>query len=105
MPRGIPKAKAQPQSQPASDIVSAPPLILLQPVLDGVQFTAYGLQLPEIVELLRLSMVHVVAKQNGATVIDDYVARSTRVATHRSPAKALPAFDPAKALPAVDHEE
>lgn len=79
MPRGIPKTKIEPE--PAPSTMSEPPLILLQPNVDGVQFTAYGLRPAEIIEALRLALVHVVARTNGATVVDEHIARSNRVIT------------------------
>ena len=81
MPRGIPKAKIEPQPEPAPSTMSEPPLILLQPNADGVQFTAYGLRPAEIIEALSLALVHVVARTNGATVVDEHIARSNRVLT------------------------
>lgn len=77
MPRGIPnKTNVAAQRDPA--VIPSVPLILIQPGLDGVQFTAYGLNVPEIVEALRLALVHIVGKANGA-IIDEHVARPTCV--------------------------
>lgn len=77
MPRGIPKAKIEPEPVPST--ISETPLILLQPNVDGVQFTACGLRPAEIIEALLLTLVHVVARTNGATVVEEHIARSNRV--------------------------
>lgn len=55
------------------------PLILLQPHGDGIQFNAYGLEIPEIVDALRLAIVHMVGKQAGVVTFDEVISRQQRI--------------------------
>ena len=79
MPRGIPKAKTESEPAPAPAPLMTPPLILLQPGPDGSQFTSYGLEIVDIIESLRLALIHAVAKHAGATVIDESISRNNRI--------------------------
>jgi hypothetical protein len=54
-------------------------LILLQPGPEGIQFTSYGLETAEIIESLRLALIHAVAKHAGVTVIDESISRNNRI--------------------------
>ncbi len=80
MPRGIPKSKPISTPAPApAPITTPPPLILLQPGPDGIQFTSYGLETAEIIESLRLALIHAVARHAGVTVIDESISRNNRI--------------------------
>ena len=85
MPRGIRNTPPTPPS-----VAPAPadptPLIMLQPHGDGIQFNAYGLEIPEIVDALRLAIVHLVGKQVGITVFDELISRQQRVWVPQGPA-------------------
>lgn len=85
MPRGFPNPKPIPSVAPAP-VAEPTPLIMLQPHGDGIQFNAYGLEIPEIVDALRLAIVHLVGKQAGITVFDEVISRQQRVWVPQIPA-------------------
>ena len=63
MPRGIRNASAAPAAQGPA------PMVLIEPVDGAIRLNAYGLDGGEIVELLRRSLLQVVATQAGVQVI------------------------------------
>ena len=85
MPRGIKLTQSTPSVAPAP-VADPTPLIMLQPHGDGIQFNAYGLEIPEIVDALRLAIVHLVGKQAGIKVFDEVISRSQRVWVPQGPA-------------------
>lgn len=85
MPRGIRNTPPTPSVAPAP-VAETTPLIMLQPHGDGIQFNAYGLEIPEIVDALRLAIVHLVGKQAGITVFDEVISRQQRVWVPQIPA-------------------
>ena len=63
MPKGYPNPKTPPASEPA-------PMILIEPADDGaIRFNAYGLETAQMVDVLRRSLLHVVAMQSGMQVV------------------------------------
>ena len=62
MPRGIPNNKKTITPNAAPE-----PLIILQPDGDTWQFNAYGLDLAEILRALRLTLIHLAARQSGGS--------------------------------------
>lgn len=86
MPRSIKNTTPTPISVTPAPIVEPTPLIMLQPHGDDVQFNAYGLEIADIVNALRLAIVHVVGKPDGITVIDEVMSRSQRVWVRKGPA-------------------
>ena len=75
MPRGYPN---KPKTAP--DFTAGPaPLIIIQPGPDGTQFNAYDLDLPQVVDELRRTLVHLVASQAGARVIAHSIPRQAAV--------------------------
>lgn len=85
MPRGIRNTPPTPLTAPAP-VAETTPLIMLQPHGDGIQFNAYGLEIPQIVDALRLAIIHLVGKQAGITVFDEVIQRSQRVWVPQGPA-------------------
>lgn len=85
MPRGVKNTPSTPSLAPAP-VADPTPLIMLQPHGDGIQFNAYGLEIPEMVDALRLAIVHLVGKQAGITVFDEVISRSQRVWVPQGPA-------------------
>ncbi len=85
MPRGIRNTPPTPSVAPAQ-VAEPTPLIMLQPHSDGIQFNAYGLEIPEMVDALRLAIVHLVGKQAGIKVFDEVISRSQRVWVPQGPA-------------------
>jgi hypothetical protein len=80
MPRGIKNTPPTLPSITGAGAVAEPtPLIMLQPHGDGIQFNAYGLEIPEMVDALRLAIVHLVGKQAGIKVFDEVISRQQRV--------------------------
>lgn len=75
MPRGYPN---KPKASPISTAGPAP-LIIIQPGPDGTQFNAYDLDLPQVVDELRRTLVHLVASQAGARVIAHQIPRQAAV--------------------------
>lgn len=88
MPKGIPNKSAAP-AQPA--VVEPAPMIFIEPAADGaIRLNAYGLDGGEIVEVLRRSLLHVVASQAGVQVISlDVPARAAVVASRTPAPKAI----------------
>ena len=85
MPRGIKNTPPTPLAVPAL-VAEHTPLIMLQPHGDGIQFNAYGLEIPAIVDMLRLTIIHLVGKQAGITVFDEVISRSQRIWVPQAPA-------------------
>lgn len=87
MPRGYPNKG----SAPAGQLGSAP-MILIEPGADGaIRLNGYGLDAGEIVDVLRRSLLHLVANQAGVQVISVEVPmRAAVVATPRTSAKPKP---------------
>lgn len=85
MPRGIRNTPPTPSVAPAP-VAEPTPLIMLQPHADGIQFNAYGLEIPQMVDALRLAIVHLVGKQAGIKVFDEVISRSQRVWVPQGPA-------------------
>lgn len=79
MPRGIPNTKKTVVT-PAS---AAPePLIIMHPAGDGWQFSAYGIDLPEVIRALRLSLIHFAAQSAGVMTIEATISpRNALLAT------------------------
>lgn len=92
MPRGYP---ANTKAAPVATVVpmEPAPMIFIEPGLDGsIRLNAYGLDGGEIVEVLRRSLLHLVASQAGVQVISvDVPMRAAVVAHHAAPAKPKPA--------------
>lgn len=86
MPRGIKNTQSTPPT--LAPVADPTPLIMLQPQGDGIQFNAYGLEIPEIVDALRLAIVHLVGKQAGITMFDEVISRQQRVWVPQGPASA-----------------
>ena len=86
MPRGVKNIPPTPPSVAPAPVAEPTPLIMLQPHGDGIQFNAYGLEIPEIVDALRLAIVHLVGKQAGIKVFDEVISRSQRVWVPQGPA-------------------
>lgn len=86
MPRGYPNKSAAPALQ------SPAPMVLIEPAADGsIRLNAYGLGGGEIVDVLRRSLLHLVASQAGVQVISlDVPAHAAVVASkvRATPAKA-----------------
>ena len=84
MPRGYPNKSAT---------VALPdgpaPMILIEPGADGaIRFNAYGLDAGEVVDVLRRSLLHVVASHAGVQVISlEVPMRAAVVASKAAPAK------------------
>lgn len=84
MPKGYPNPQPVPPPSPA-------PMILIEPAAEGtpalragasVRFNAYGLDPAEIIDLLRRSLLHLVAQQSGIEIITlDVPARAAVVAS------------------------
>lgn len=83
MPRGVRKVSAAPAAQGPA------PMVLIEPAADGaIRLNAYGLDGGEIVDLLRRSLLHVVAMQAGVEVISVEVpAHGAVVASRPAPSK------------------
>lgn len=96
MPRGYPKTP-KPSTPPmnAGPITDPAPLIILQPQGASIQFNAYGLEIPEIVDALRLAIVHLLSKQAGVTMFDELISRQQRIAVPRALTKAEPSANSA----------
>lgn len=86
MPRGIRNTPPTPPLVAPAPVADPTPLIMLQPHGDGIQFNAYGLEIPEIVDALRLAIVHLVGKQAGIKVFDEVISRQQRVWVPQGPA-------------------
>ncbi len=86
MPRGVKNTPPTPTSVAPAPVADPTPLIMLQPHGDGIQFNAYGLEIPEIVDALRLAIVHLVGKQAGIKIFDEVISRSQRVWVPQGPA-------------------
>lgn len=91
---------APPPSAPTLPVPSADapePLILLTPVGDGAwRIAAYGIATSETIRALRLSLLHLVAKQSGALIIDEVVSDTFAVVV---PPASKPASQPAQDRP------
>lgn len=72
-------------------------MIMIQPADGGYQLNAYGLDSGQIVDALRLALLHIVATVNGANVIQTTFGRQTAIAVapHHN------GSDPAKAAQPV----
>lgn len=79
MPRGIPNNKP----------ISPAPLLLIEPEPNGsIRFNAYGLEHTEVIDLLRRTLLHLVATQNGGVqVISLEVPSQAAVVAARRPSK------------------
>ena len=86
MPRGVKNTPPTPTSVAPAPVADPTPLIMLQPHGDGIQFNASGLEIPEIVDALRLAIVHLVGKQAGITMFDEVISRQQRVWVPQGPA-------------------
>lgn len=64
MPRGYPNPKSAPA--PASEPA---PMILIEPADGAIRFNAYGLEAGEMIDLLRRSLLHLVATQSDMNVV------------------------------------
>lgn len=64
MPRGYPNPKSAPA--PASEPA---PMILIEPVDGAIRFNAYGLDAGQMIDLLRRTLLHLVATQSGMNVV------------------------------------
>lgn len=84
MPRGI--KNTPPPSVAPAPVADPTPLIMIQPQGASIQFNAYGLEIPEIVDALRLAIVHLVGKQAGITMFDEVISRQQRVWVPQGPA-------------------
>ena len=84
MPRGIKLTQSTPSVAPAP-VVDPTPLIMLQPHGDDIQFNACGLDIPQIVDALRLAIVHLVGKQAGIKDFDEVISGSQRVWVPKAP--------------------
>lgn len=81
MPRGVRTRSAAPVAQGSA------PMVLIEPVDDGsIQFNAYGLSGGAIVDVLRRSLLHVVALQAGVEVISMEVPAHGAVVVAARPA-------------------
>lgn len=78
MPKGIRNTPPIPPSVAPAPVADPTSLIMLQPHGDGIQFNSYGLEIPEIVDALRLTIVHLVGEQAGITVFDEMISRQPR---------------------------
>lgn len=78
MPRGIPNKQPSPPMK-ADNPTAIPPLILLQPAIDGTRIDAYGLDPDECIDELRRALLHLVARQAGVTIISEVVSRQAAV--------------------------
>ena len=87
MPRGYPNKSAAPAA------AGPAPMVLIEPAADGaIRLNAYGLDGGELVDLLRRSLLHLVASQAGVQVISlDVPAHAAIVASkvRATPAKAV----------------
>lgn len=93
MPRGVPNNKKTVVTTPSA---APEPLIIMHPAGDGWQFNAYGIDLPEVIRALRLSLIHFAAQQAGVTTIEATISpRNALLATpapiQRAAAKPKPA--------------
>lgn len=70
MPRGIPNTKKT---------TDPDPIIIMQPDGDAGHFNAYGLDLPDVIRALRLSLIHFAAQQAGVTTIEATISPRTAV--------------------------
>ena len=96
MPRGVRTRSAAPVAQGSA------PMVLIEPVDDGsIRFNAYGLSGGAIVDVLRRSLLHVVALQAVVEVISMEVPAHGAVVASSSPtAKAIKT--PKKVKPSVN---
>lgn len=85
MPRGKPTLKPSIPPMNAGPTTDPAPLIMLQPQGASIQFNAYGLEIPEIVDALRLAIVHLLSKQAGVTMFDEIINRQQRIAVGKAP--------------------
>ena len=78
-----------PSPQPPAAADAPEPLILLTPSGDRAwRLNAYGLAADQTIRALRLSLLHLVAKQSGALIIDEVVSDTFAVAV--PPARRTP---------------
>lgn len=80
MPRGYPNPKPTPARDPA-------PMILIEPAGDAIRFNAYGLDAGQMIDLLRRSLLHLVATQSGLHVVSIEVPPAAAIVLDK-PAKA-----------------
>ncbi len=71
MPRGIPNTK--------KTTTDPDPIIIMQPDGDAWHFNAYGLDLPDVIRALRLTLIHFAAQQAGVTTIEATILPRTAV--------------------------
>jgi len=90
MPRGIPNPNA-----PA-------PMILIEPAGDAIRLNAYGLDPGQIVDLLRRTLLHVVATHSGVQVISLDVPPAAAVVASKPPARASKTSKPKAARPSAN---
>lgn len=74
----MPKKSVDPTSPPP--IAEPAPMIMITPADGGYQLNAYGLDSGQIVDALRLALLHIVATVNGAKVIQATFGRQTAIA-------------------------
>jgi hypothetical protein len=101
MPRGIRNTPPIPTSLAPAPVADPTPLIMLQPHGDGILFNAYGLEIPEIVDALRLAIVHLVGKSQRVWVPQGPAATSRIVPSSNGKKPGRPAI---KRLPRFDDE-
>lgn len=80
MPRGVRNTPKPPAVAPAD---GPAPLIIIQPGPDGLEFNAYALDLPEVIDTLRRALIYLVASQAGAHTITHTIRRNG----HTKPAR------------------
>ena len=76
MPRGVRNTPKPPAVAPAD---GPAPLIIIQPGPDGLEFNAYGLDLPEVIDTLRRALIYLVASQAGAHTIPHTIRRNGHI--------------------------
>ncbi len=89
-----------PKPERALEAIEEPePMIMLTPAAGGAwRLNGYGLETAEVIRALRLSLLHLVARQSGALIIDEVVAAEMAVvATER----ARPGDRPERPTPAA----
>lgn len=69
-------ASGSPSTGSGGEEIDGPePLIMLTPVAGGAwRLNGYGVELAEVIRALRLSLVHLVARQAGVVIIDELAA-------------------------------
>lgn len=94
-----PAPPRSPEPEPAGVVDQPEPMILLTPAAGGAwRLNGYGVEAPAVIRALRLALVHLVARQAGALIIDEVIAPEMAVvATERLPRLPQPRSDKRKA--------